>query len=92
MMKIRIGSHLGDHNCDCEEQVAEAVFNKLTGKTAEPLPQDLKTKVPDNFLELEAIWKEGKLGYTAFDEENVIVKKFDTTTRELLFMPVVIGG
>jgi hypothetical protein len=91
-MKLKIQSFRGDHNCECEEQIAEAVFNKLTGKMSDPLPQDLKTKVPDTFQELEGLWREGKLGYMAFDEKDVLVKEFKASAQELLFAPKIIGG
>jgi len=64
----------------------------MTGKSTAALPQDLKTKVPDTFQELEALWREGKLGYMAFDEKDVMVKEFRPEATELLFSPKIIGG
>lgn len=91
-MKIRIHSFRGDHACEPDVAVAEAIFNKLTGKTKEALPEEIKTKVPDTFKELQELWTEGKMKFLVADESNEMVKEFRPDIQEMLFMPIPIGG
>ena len=96
-MKIMITSFRGDHNCEvAEAEVAEKLFNKLSGKTTEALPEEFKTKVPNTFQELEALWKPGKLGYTMVskdkDENLIPVKEFDPALDNMLAIAMQQGG
>lgn len=96
-MKIKITSFRGHHEADImEPEVAEALFDKLTGKTKEALPADLKTKVPDTFEELQGLWQKGKLPYVAAvkkgNAEARIVKEFDPEADDMLFLAPIIGG
>ena len=94
-MNIRITSWRGDHQAVLENEVAEAIFDKLTGKTAKALPSEMKVKVPDNFGELEALWNDGKMGYMAVakeGEDTVMVKDFDPKAETLVFLAPIIGG
>ena len=100
-MIFKITSHRGHHEADvAEAEVSEALFNKLTGKTKEALPTEFKSKVPETFQELEGLWKEGKLGYTAttvdkgLDKENNsrLVKEFDPQVKEVVFLGLLGGG
>lgn len=95
-MKFRIMSNRGDHQATIEApEVAEAIFNKLTGKTTEALPVALKTQVPDTFQELETLWTEGKGNYTVFagkDGDLEIVRDFQPEVETVVFMPQIAGG
>lgn len=91
-MKIRIQSGRGDHSAEVCEEVAEAIFNKMTGKTKEALPADLRTKVPDTFQELEFLWKPGKLSFPAIENKDDLMKSFRPEATEVLFLIPHIGG
>lgn len=95
-MVIRITSWRGDHNCVTEPEVARALYDKLTGKSNEPLPAELKTKVPETFEELAGLWTEGTLGYSAIgldkDGEIIAVKEFDPKAAEVVFLAPITGG
>ena len=90
-MKIIVASGRGHHECVCEPEIGKALFEKLIGRTSEALPSDLKTKVPETFQELAALWEPGKLGYMAFRNEEMI-KQFDPAAEEVTFMPAIRGG
>jgi len=95
-MKVMITSFRGDHNAVLEPEVSQVLFEKLTGKRTEALPADLKTKVPDTFQELEGLWRDGKLGYSAFvqhPEDGIApVKEFNPEIEDLLFIAPQQGG
>jgi hypothetical protein len=92
-MRIKIMSHRGDHECVLEAADARMVFDKLTGKMAEPLPDEVKAKIPATFEELAALWTEGKVGYAAFDpSRQELVSEFREGLEDLLFMPPLVAG
>lgn len=96
-MKIMVTSFRGDHNAEVEDvAVAEQLFNKLSGKMEEPLPEEVKTKIPDTFQELEGLWKKGKMGYTAFQTDGqgevIGLKEFAPEARDVVFMAPIVGG
>lgn len=91
-MKLMIHSFRGEHACDCAPAVAEALFNKLTGKTEEALPVALKTEIPATFQELEELWRPGKLPFLAADESNELVLAFRPEIKEMIFLAEIIGG
>lgn len=95
-MRIKITSHRGHHECDCDDAVATALYDKLTGKEEAPLGEELRTKIPDTFAELKQLWEKGKLGYTGMDvsepSEPEVVKKFDNRIKEMLFIAPIVAG
>lgn len=97
-IKFRITSFRGDHNAVLEAPgVAEAIFNKLSGKTVEPLPPEIKTQVPDTFHELEALWTAGKVeGYTVIsqdkDGEIIGMKDFNPAAEVVVAIAPIQGG
>lgn len=90
MMTIKITSHRGHHEAAVmEPEVSQAIYEKMTGKTEAPLPAEYKVKIPDNFGELEGLWKEGRLGYMAFEGKNgdmELIKEFRPEIDVLLFI------
>ena len=92
-MKIRIASHRGDHQATIEnETVQKALFDKLTGKTSKPLSSDVKESIPGTFEELTALFRRGKMGYTAFSKDSEMVIDFDPSAKEIAFFPPIQGG
>lgn len=95
-MRIKITSHRGHHEAVLDEpQVAEQFFNKMVGKETAALPPELKTKVPDTFVELESIWKNGNPGYSAYTKKGDMLEKvvdFNPAVEEVLFISPIIGG
>ena len=100
-MKFRITTFRGDHEVDiAEPEVGEALFNKLTGKSNDALPDSFKLKVPDTFQELKGLWQEGRLPYVAstvdrgMDAANNarMVTEFDPKIDEVLFLGMISGG
>lgn len=96
-MKVRICSFRGDHNADADVAVAEAIFNKVTGKTKAALPEALKTQIPDTFQELKSLWTEGELkGHTPFgvdkDGNMVPMKEFNPEVAEMIVLQPIQGG
>ena len=70
MFTLKIQSHKGHHECECEHEVATAVFERLTGKRRDPLPKEMKARLPDTFQDLEALWKGGKQSYLAVTQKD----------------------
>jgi len=96
-MKVRICSFRGDHNADADVAVAEAIYNKVSGKTTAALPESLKTQIPDTFQELKALWTEGEMkGCTPFgvdkDGNMVPMKEFNAEVAEMVVLQPIIGG
>ena len=93
-MKIKVTSRRGHHEADVmEPEVIQAVFNKMTGKTLEPLPDTIRQKLPDTFHELEALWNKGKMGYSAvFGEKGELTKEFDPNANTMLMIAPQAGG
>jgi len=96
-MKFRVTSKRGDHQAVLEApDVAEALFNKLSGKTSAALPAEMKTKIPDTFGELEGLWREGQMGYTAISQdknENLIgLKDFVPEAETVVFIAPIAAG
>ena len=70
-MKIKITSSRGHHEADVmEPEVGKALFDKLSGRSINPLPEEMKAILPENFQELQGLWKEGKLGYVPASVEE----------------------
>ena len=97
-MKISIMSEHGHHEAVLEGQdieVGREIFNKLTGKRLKALPPELKTKVPDTFQELAALWNDGGAVYVPVGKkggESVKLAEFDPSADEVLFIPPQAGG
>jgi len=97
-MLFRITSWRGDHQATIEApEVAKAVFNKLTGKTVEALPEALKTQVPDTFQELQSLWKDGAVeGYApiALDKNGELIgmKEFNPEAETVVFIAPIAAG
>jgi len=92
-VRIRILCPVGDANCVLEENDARAIFDKLTGRTSEPLLEELRTKVPDTFQALQALWGPGKLSYFPVDfSTQEMVTKFDPQVQDLVFVAPIRGG
>ena len=100
-MVFKITSRRGHHEVDiAEPEVCEALFNKLTGKTNAPLPEEFKGKVPDTFQELQGLWRKGNLAYVAttvdkgMDAANNsrLVTKFDPQLKDVVFLDMISGG
>ena len=96
-MKIQITSSRGHHEAVADVEVAEMVFQKMTGKRKAPLPPEMKTKVPDTWHELTALWQEGEVGgYTAIakkaGQDIINLKEFDPQADDLLFLSPIAGG
>jgi hypothetical protein len=94
---FKVTSKRGHHEAVLEDPaIAGPIFDKMTGKTEAPLPPEFKTKVPDTWQELQALWKPGKLGYTAIqagaDGEVVGLKEFSPEAQDVVFIAPVIGG
>ena len=95
-MIIRIQSHRGDHNCEVADvDVAEKVFDKLTGRTSLPLSEEVRTSIPDTFQELEALFRTGTLSYMPVQKDGgymTLVERFSPDLREVLFVAPIRGG
>jgi hypothetical protein len=92
-MRFKIPSHRGHHECDCESDVAEMLFNKLTGARIEALPESVREKIPDTFSELSLLWESGKMGFIATDPiKEEVIKKFDDGIEEALFFSPIGAG
>ena len=95
-MKIMITSPRGHHECDVAPEVGKAIFEKMIGVNQAALDKELRTSVPENFAELEALWRAGNPGYSAFAAAGggdfTAVKKFDPEAPELLFIAPIAGG
>jgi hypothetical protein len=96
-MKFTITTFRGDHNCELDDPgVSQMLFEKLVGIREAPLPDEVKTKVPDNFQELEKLWKQGRMGYGGFsvDAEKNMTKlaQFDPNAQEVVMLAPIGGG
>jgi hypothetical protein len=95
-MRIKVHSHRGDHEAVLSEPDARLVFNKLTGGYGDPLPADLKTRVPDTWQELEALWNPGQPQYLAAVKdakgEATLTKEWRPDVAEMTFLAPVTGG
>ena len=97
-MKIQVTSSRGHHEAVTDAEVAHMVFDKLTGKRHASLPAELKTKIPDTWQELDALWRDGDVsGYTAIAKtagkpDMVNLKEFDPQVDDLLFLSPIAGG
>ena len=93
-MTIKITSPRGHHEAVADADVSEALFLKMTGKSSKRLSDEIKTKLPDNFKELEGLWKPGKLSYIAVskNDEMIPVKEFDPAAENIVFISPVSGG
>lgn len=95
MVTLKVTSHRGHHEAVVETEVATAVFNKMTGRQIEPLPENYKDLIPNTFQELVGLWDNKKMGYTAFeakDGEAELVKELHDGVQELLFIAPITGG
>jgi hypothetical protein len=92
-MKIKITSHRGHHEAVLEADVSQMIFEKLTGVRTEALPCDLKTRMPQEFKELKALWTSGKTAYLAIEPSaNRHIREFDPNAEEILFLAPITGG
>jgi len=94
-MKVNVTSQRGHHEAVMEPEIAEAVFNKMTGRTVKALDPSFKVKIPDTFGELEALWRDGPGGYTALGgkgDDLRLVREFDPTVEEMTFIAPIAGG
>ena len=98
-MKFNVTSHRGHHEADVmDPQVGKVLFDKLCGRSVEPLPEGLKETLPENFKELTGLWKSGKLSFVpAAVEEGgsdnaVIMKEWDPNAKEILLISMQAGG
>jgi hypothetical protein len=97
MFTLKIQSHKGHHECECEQEVATAVFERLTGKRKDPLPKEMKARLPDTFQDLEALWKGGKQSYLAVtpkgkDMDMEQIHEIDVGSGIIMFIPPIAGG
>lgn len=95
-MIISVTSHRGHHEAVVENDTARMVFDRLTGKRKEPLPAAVRTKIPDTWAELDALWGGTGGGYTALtreaDGKMSDSKEFDPHAEEIAFIAPVTGG
>lgn len=95
-MLIKVQSHRGDHNCLLEGEVAERMFDKLTGRIEAPLGDEVKEAIPETFQELDALFRRGRLSYLPVrkdaDGETVLVDEFDPALEGITFIAPVRGG
>ena len=95
-MRLKITSWRGHHQADVETPVARSLFDKMTGRSKEALPQAVKIAVPDTFAELTALWNAGNPGYTALKvDENknaTVLNDFDPEAEEVIFLAPITGG
>lgn len=95
-MVLKIASRRGHHEAVIDDvSVVRAIHDKMTGRCSDPLPEEFKTKVPENFRELEGLWKSGKMGYTpAFQKSGAeeISRDFDAEADAVLMFPPITGG
>lgn len=99
-MIFRITSFRGDHKCEAtieDNAVSQALCEKMLGLRSEPLSDEVRQKCPDNFSELQNLWKEGTIkGYSGFtvdaDKNMTPLKKFDPQAREVLLFAPIAGG
>ena len=94
-MKIKITSHRGHHECAVDATVGEALFDKLTGRRVEALPAELRPKIPENFAELEGLWRDSRMNYAAVATrggELVGVREFAPQADEIVFIAPITGG
>ena len=89
-MKIKFSTHRGVEVCDVIPEIGEPLYNKLTGRTNEPLLCTLRAFVPNTFAELGALWNKGKLGYSAFEARQntplAALSNFDPAAEEIIFV------
>ncbi len=96
-MKLLITSHRGHHECILDEpEVSQNFYEKMTGLRTEALPQEYKGFVPENFDELEKLWKTSTMGFSAigFDEnqEVIAMNKFNPEVKEMVYIAPITGG
>ncbi len=95
-MVFKITSHRGHHEATLEQEAGRMVFEKLTGLTRARLPEAARVYVPENFGELETLWRDGAGEYTAFavspDKELTPLRKFDPAVKEVLLLAPIAGG
>ena len=95
-MIFKITTFRGHHEASVmEPEVSRQIFDKLTGLSQAALPAEFKTKVPDTFQELEALWKDGPMGYLGFAQQGTeltLTKEFDPTVEEMVFIAPQQGG
>jgi hypothetical protein len=98
-MRFNITSGRGHHNAEVmDEAVGKALFCKLTGRSSRPLPKEMRAVLPDNFQELEGLWKQGKLGYlpAAVEEGGsdnaTVMTEWDPNAKEILLIAMQSGG
>ena len=88
-MRIRIMCTYGDRNCEVGEEVGRAIFDKLTGRTVEALPKEM---IPETFLELQALWDEGKRNYFPVDFASRELVTEYAPSADVVFIPPLRGG
>lgn len=96
-MLLMVTSHRGHHEANVGDvAVCEQIFNKLTGKTKEALPESFKCIVPPEFSEIKMLWTNGTMNYTAIAKdsqgETTIVKDFTPNVQEVAFLAPIVGG
>jgi len=98
-MRFNITTHRGHHEADVmDEVVGKALFDKLSGRSVNPLPEEMKAILPENFQELQGLWKKGKLGYVpALVEEGnsdaaAVMTEWDPNAKEILLIAMQSGG
>jgi hypothetical protein len=95
-MKLMVTSWRGHHEAVVDDPtISKAVFEKMTGLNKAALPADMKVKIPDTFQELEGLWRDGPMGYTAVAKRvdgMEVVKEFDPLIEDLLFLAPIVGG
>ena len=91
-MKIKITSHNGHEEAVLDSTLSERIFNKLTGKTTEPIEPAI---LPESLRELKALFSRSKEGYfaaTKTGEEMKVVHYFDPNAEEMVFFAPIVGG
>ncbi len=95
-MRIKVTSFRGHHECDVPVEYGRQIFEKLIGRTKEPLSPELRSEMPENFAELQALWSSGAGGYSAFavdrDKQLIKVERFDGKLDEVVFIAPIVGG
>lgn len=95
-MKFCVTSDKGHHEAVLEVEVAEKIFNKMTGKNNKALPLALKEKIPDTLHDLEQLWSDTPIQYTPMsldsDGNLIDLSSFNPQAAEVLFFAPQCGG
>jgi len=96
-MKVKIICSEGDLACDLEQNEAQVVFNRVTGKSNEALPESILNRFGDRVSAVPGLKQDGRLSYAVFreiDGDHQKVKSFSDLGPDdsVLLMPPVVGG